>query len=84
MTCQMYDQYISCDECPDYPQGYPKNKILTVNVNGKCWMAMSTVEGNLSNPSNFIGNGDISKAWVLLEPSDFQIWLIKAVQDSLI
>ena len=59
-NCQMYDQYVSCDECSEYPNGYPEKKCLTVNVNGKCWMAMSTVEDNLSNPGNFIGNMDSS------------------------
>ena len=78
--CKMYDTYEECNECPDYPLGYPEGKSVLVDVNGKCWLATSTKDGNLNNPNNYIGNTDVSKPWVVLSHDDHIKWLIS--QDS--
>ena len=80
--CKMYDGYTPCDDCPDYPNGYPAGKCLVVNVNGKCWTAVSMQNDNKSNPNNFIGNTDESKAWLVMEPCDYHKWLIKSETKS--
>lgn len=74
--CTMFDEYVPCDDCPDYPNGYPADKCLVVSVNGKCWMAVSMQDDNTSNPNNFIGNTDESKAWLVMEPCDLWKWMI--------
>ena len=75
--CKMYDEYVPCDDCPDYPNGYPAEKCLVINVNGKCWMAISMEDNNTSNPYNFIGKTDESGAWIVMEPCDMLKWFIK-------
>ena len=76
--CKMFDEYVPCEACPKYPNGYPAEKCLIVNVNGKCWLAKSMIPDNTYNPENFIGKTDASGAWIVLEYCDFMEWFIEA------
>jgi hypothetical protein len=65
MPCTWFEEWLPCDTCGGRSDGYDEWDAVRLSVNGRCYIAFSTVNSNTQNPAKYLGNTDSAKPWIV-------------------